>query len=549
MPPPAESAADLRFPLAGIDLSFGHDRQVGRNVGGRPAQTCFSALNVRGYDPYLNRQRGGSRPGIVKWKGPVLDANGVRHLNVVQTGGGSVADSESGLQVTLVAVGGGNVYYAGFDDAAFTQSPNLAGGTTPLHTTNRPFSSTLLQKLYIVDGENYRYFDPADNSVHDWTTSAGAIPRDSNGKAARLIVTWRGRIVLSGLVGDPQGVFMSAVDDATNFDYSPASQTPTQALAFEASREGQVGDIVTCLIPYSDDILIIGCDSSIWMLKGDPFDGGRLSLVTQGMGMVWGVPWCRSPDGTVYFQSNNCGVYALVPGQSLVRISQPIEQWLMPPLQLTDSEAIHMTWDDRFQWVNLWRTPFPTGPTSGATHLCYEARSGAWWVDQFGALPTTASGLDPISSCVVDGPHAGDRVVLIGCWDGYVREIDPTAPDDDGTAITSHVWLGPILTRDLDAVMLKELQAVIASGSGDVRFDVFTDLTTEAAVAHASSGNPFTADPQLTGTFTAGRSSTQSIRVAGHAIYVMLFSNVRWAMESVRGLVVSLGRVRRRGPK
>jgi hypothetical protein len=119
-----------------------------------------------------------------------------------------------------------------------------------------------------------------------------------------------------------------------------------------------------------------------------------------------------------------------------------------------------------------------------------------------------------------------------------VRAIDPTATTDDGVAIASSVTIGPILTSDLDDMMLHEFQMVLGDSSGVVTYQILIAPTAEAALTSSS---------VATGTWDAGRNLSKLIRRSSHAIYVRISSTNPWAMESVRMRIESLGKVRMRG--
>ena len=107
-----------------------------------------------------------------------------------------------------------------------------------------------IQKVWFADGTNWCYYDPTTNAVSTWTANFGALPGVIGSlNTPRLICTWRGRTVLSGLIDDPENWFMSAVGDPTDWDYagqiltpgSMASTTPTQAVAGENAPQGTAG--------------------------------------------------------------------------------------------------------------------------------------------------------------------------------------------------------------------------------------------------------------------------------------------------------------------
>ncbi len=442
--------------------------------------------------------------------------------------------NQFGRIVTLVAVSQGTVFTAQSGDTSWTPTLNNTGNTPPLNFSGVVFSAANNQLLYFADGVNYVFYNPETNSVENWVASAGVLPVDAQNNTPRLIATWRGRTVLSGLTLDPQNWFMSAVSDSTNFDYAPLSVTPTQAIAGNNAPTGIIGDVVTSICPYTDDVLIMFGDHSIYMFNGDPMAGGQIDLISDAIGGVFGICWCKDPYGNVYFVSNKTGVYTLVPGQAPQRISQAIEQLL----QNTDTGAnnFRLIWDDRFQGLHIFVTPIVApGPS---THFFYELRSGAWFIDQF-ANPNHS----PVAVCTYDGNTPGDRVPLIGSWDGFVRAIDPTATTDDGTPIASSVVIGPLLTKDLDLLLLKDLQAVLGAVSGNVTYSVYVGPTAEVALAST---------PILTGTWSVvqgnGRNLTNRVRRSGHGIYIKISSTNPWSMEQIRLRVASEGKVQRRGP-
>lgn len=533
----SDQFVDMHFPLAGIDLSQPFSKQPTRQLAdGSYTRTTPLGQNVRAFDTLSQRLRGGSRPGLSKYvKAAVVAEWIIQELNLLvgtgynPPGGGSVQQSNSGRVVTLVAVSQGNIFILNPGDTAWTSPTNSSSHTPPLNLTGVMQSASNNGKLYFADGSHYVYYDPATNTIHDWTANAGILPVDSDGNTPRLICTWRGRTVLSGLVADQQNWFMSAVGDPTDFDYSPVSPSPTDAIAGNNAPQGQIGDVVTSLCPYSDDTLIFFGDHTIYMMRGDPYAGGQIDLISDAIGGVWGMCWARDPYGTVYFVSNRTGIYSLVPGQQPQRISQAIEQLL---LQIdTGANNFRLIWNDRFQGLHVFVTPIDA--PAATTHFFWEQRTGAWWTDVF-----ADKNFDPMCCVTFDGNDPSDRVPLIGSWDGYVRSIDPTATDDDGKAIASEVLIGPILTAKMDEMLVKDVQAALGVSSGSVTYNVYVGKTAEQAIS---------SKPVKSGTWKAGRNFTNSVRRAGYAVYVGITATNQWAMETIKARVAGRGKVRSRG--
>ena len=130
-----------------------------------------------------------------------------------------------------------------------------------------------------------------------------------------------------------------------------------------------------------------------------------------------------------------------------------------------------------------------------------------------------------------DGEDASDRAILMGGADGYIRKWDVTKADDDGTAISSHVYLGPILPRALGTVNVNEIRTLLANGSSDGTMSVFRGNSAEDAY------NQTTA--LYTATLSAGRNVAERRRAQGHAIFLKLSNTTAsqtWAMELLQAV-------------
>jgi len=491
---------------------------VGTNLAICSSATTSNIFLTDGYSRWYQLAGAFNGRGIAGTTPSVYDTGQYTDFNVVTTA--------QQKYVTLVGVCGGDVkvLYAGqwYTPTNGTNALNISAGVVR--------SAVNSGALYFCDATNWKYYSPVDNTVHVWTPSSGSLPVDSNGFLPRLICTWRGRTVLSGLPGDPGDWFMSAVNDPTDWNYAPISASPTQAIAGSVGPQGVLADSITALIPYTDDVLILGCDHSLYMMQGDPANGGQIVLVSNLIGVAFGEAWCMDPYGTIYFVSNRCGIYSLVPGQAPLRISQGIEQ-LLATIN-TGEVYLRMAWDDVNQGIHV----FVTGlsPLLVSQHYFWEWRSSAWWTSVF------ANGLmNPLCCFSYFGNLPSDRVVLLGCEDGFVRYFSNQAQLDDGTAIQSSVIIGPLLSADLDAVCFKEAVANFGMNSGPVQFAIYSGPTAEIAL---------NSTPVVTGTWTAGRNYATYIRRSDHAHFVELTAANAWSMESIRAKISYLGKVRARNP-
>jgi len=403
------------------------------------------------------------------------------------------------------------------------------------------YSSQCGLNMFYCDGSGYFYYKSANNTLTAWTaTTAGTIPVDPTlTGAANGIETWRGRIVLFGFLANPQLFYMAAQNDPFNWDFSPKVTTVTQAVAGNTDRAGFPGEVINTFIPYSDDTALFGGDHTIWQLTGDPAAGGQFDLVSRSLGIAKGRCWAIDTVGQVYFFSTHCGVYKMTPGALPVRISKQIEH-LLDTVDLS-ANFVRMEWDVRSQGLHVWIVQ--SSLTGTTTHFFWEERVNAWWPVVYGNVAH-----NPRCTHVYDGDSPDDRVILLGGADGYIRFLDSSASNDDGTTISSFVILGPLPNRAFDEQMLMELQVILGDDSGDVTFSVYVGRTNEQALAST---------PVRTGTWTvtgivgstpaSGRNLTEYIRRAGHAIYVKLSATSPWSLERIRAKYQpSLGMVRRR---
>lgn len=316
----------------------------------------------------------------------------------------------------------------------------VSGGTGALATGRYVESVAAYQKVFWVDGKNepYRYYDAAEGKelVQEWkATSAGKIP-----PRARLINVWRGRIVLARATDDPQNWHMSAIGDPFDWDQFPRVPSAAQAISGNNAPAGQLPDIVNSLIPYDDDFLFFGGDHSIWILRGDPMAGGQLDLVSDITGTSFGRPWCKDPTGRIFFFGSRGGLYTLSPGGGLERISERRIERRLQDVDLS-THFVRMAWDWRQEGLAIYQIPF--GSTGVVKHWFFDTKSGGFWEDEI-----NSASKNPSSLLVMDGDDPDDRRLILGCGDGFVRVVSESARDDDGTAIDSHILLGPIAPRE-----------------------------------------------------------------------------------------------------
>ena len=480
-----------------------------------------------------------------------LTTKTVEHVIVV--GPAAEAEASTVLKVRLVqATQSGDsprdlvtMGVSGGDIVKFTTSgvTTPTGGSGALDADAYVQSTTLFKKAYWTDGRQYRQYDPVTNLITEYkSTSAGGIP-----SRCALIESWRGRIVLARSADEPHNWFLSKKDDATNFDFFPPVPGETDAVAGNNSPAGLCPDIINSVVPYSEDILVFGCDHSIWMLDGDPAAGGRLELISDITGMAFGRPWAKDPNGVLYFFGSRGGIFRWTPGGLPERVSLMKIERQLQDVDLGDN-YIRLIYNYADEGLHILQMPFGDGG-SQLTHWFHELKTQSFSQDFFGSSSVT--NVQPTAAMVIDGDAFDDRAVLFGCEDGFVRRWDRDALSDDteedGTTpvpIDAKVLFGP-LQRDAEESSGMETQftglmVVLGENDDGARYELFASETPDSV-----------GDVLRTGELKPGRNAPRWDRVTGPYCWLRLRNTAAeetWSFERalIRASVAGLARPRSR---
>lgn len=332
----------------------------------------------------------------------------------------------------LVYVGdtAGNFVTAGGQGGAFPGTPLLHRKTL----IDMAFLSAGANgpAVYMVDGENIAFYSLTTGSMTPYTASTGTAPTNCS-----LCCNWRGRLVLAGDSLNPQNFYMSRSGEPTDWDYSQLD--PAAAVAGNLSTAGRIGEPIVSLIPFSDDYMMVGCLNSLWMLQGDPADGGTIVNVSNTMGFTAPHAWCVDPDGTLYFIARG-GLYSVKPAWEFYRppellSGQTYDQYFQTIIN--GQFYLSMQWDVDNKYLHIFATAVNTENTG--THMIYDARNGGLW-PQF--YPHNYSPV--VSTKYLANSVNGLPSILLGGYDSSIRVWTPTQLNDDGIAISSYAVLGPV---------------------------------------------------------------------------------------------------------
>lgn len=425
---------DFELPVHGIFLGSPY-HQI-------PKGYSYDMLNVLAQDS-LERVRIGQRPGLSKFFGSAQFGGGAKfcqhlsQINLTTTGSGVNGDY-------ILTVFAGTAYLQKPGDTSVTA---LTGHT--FSAARRVEACAFQDVIYFTDGLNMKKCTDLATLV-DWTATAGSLPV-AGGEYCRYLVEWRGRIVLSHLdKGNSGQIFFTAQNTPTDFDYG-AVYTPTIAVSTTSNfKAGQMASAVTALIPINEDVLLISTSRSLNKMVGDPADGGQMVPISQEIGIINQDAWCLV--GTTLYFVGTGGFYRMPSGGEPELLSSDAYNEIFKTLSEVNLFC-ECAYDHtrNIIWVTITHelTPWAT------SHFVWDIDRKGFFPIEFAtttggddeASGTTAPAIGPTKMCTFDGQYGTNiaRTVLLGCRDGYVRQLDDTVRNDDvGQIPGAYVWLGPL---------------------------------------------------------------------------------------------------------
>ncbi len=419
-------------------------------------------------------------------------------------------------QTRLCAVANGE-FWTSLNGAAFTEPSGTSTLTNPVLDTDPPFVSmaTLFGEVFMTDGRTYRVYNARRDTLLALVAEKGELK-----SRAKLVCAWRGRLVWARFADSPHEYLMSRLGEPLDYDILPPTQDATQAILGSRSPKGtgQAPDIINGLVPISDDRLLFICESSLWILDGDPMDGGRFWNVSDSTGGSFGRAWCRDEYGTVYIMGSRGCVYAFDAGGL-----RPLSDNAIPErLRAIDfsTHRAELAWSSEMQGFHLFLIPVDSVGVV-REHYFWSRKLEGWYPESF-------SNADHAPMCVVtaDGDSSETRAVTIGCADGYLRSFDSTANDDDGSAILAYAFIGPLQPKEERLqTHFKELRAVLASSQGGCGYKGYAMESPDVLGA-----------PAFTGTLNPGRNPLHYVQALARHVAIEVSNAAvgnRFAVESI----------------
>ena len=343
-----------------------------------------------------------------------------------------------------------------------------------------------------------------------------------------IIALYRGRIAMAGLLTDPHNWFMTASGNPLDLDYGAVSSA-TMAVAGNSSDLGKCADNITCLAPYSDDLMYMGGDHTIWLMRGDPAAGGAIDNVSYQTGIAGPDAYTFDPNGVFYFFGAGT-VWRIVPNGVPEPFSRSRMDQTFGDINLA-ANTVHLEWDNARHGLLILVKPKVSGST---TQYYWDERTDSFWKLSF------PNDHGPSAPFAFDGDNPNDNAMLFGGWDGYIRKIDSSADDDDGTAIDSYILYAPLtLGGALQNTKITRVIGVLDATSDDVLLTAYAEDTPQGAVESSSI--------RYARTLSAGRTTVIN-RVTGNSVLFKL-SNLTndetWAIESLTVLAEPVGHTRK----
>ena len=369
----------------------------------------------------------------------------------------------------------------------------------------------------------HRIFDPTTSTLEPITLTGGTPPEDID-----TMTVYRDRLVMT----DGRVWYMSRQGDIGDWDYGADVGDAGRAIAATVSDAGQPGDPIIAMVAGGYDYLLFLAEDTTWVLRGDPTYDGQLYNLSRTEGCVDSEAWCYGHKGEIFFLSKH-GLCVLPPdmGQPPVLLSQePLARELRAVNRF--SYYVTLAYDSQDQSVLIFIVPRGGG---AGTHWRFDTETQSFWKMEF-----ADNDHQPVEAVEFSGTPDRPSRVTMACRDGYVRQLSGT--DDDGTAISSYVVLGPYPLSDIPSAegIINSIVGSLDANSGDVTLELYVADTPEQATIDAQAGT----SPDWSTTISSGRNVTLRPRRRGVSFCLRLESTNTWAFELLTVGVSKAGRKR-----
>ena len=344
---------------------------------------------------------------------------------------------------------------------------------------------------------------------------------------------------MSGDKNSPHVVYMSELANPFNFAYG--SDDVSSASALTGGFAGNIGDVVTAVVPYKDDYMIIGCSQTMWLMRGDPGAGGSIDQISFTAGLFDKTSFAWDSQDNLYFLDSN-GIYQIPAGFGAVRklTQETLPDFVSDFALAPDVHRVTIVYDRKKHGILICKTDLDNGQNQ---NYWLDLRTGGFFPEEY---PTDCS---VYSAIYYTADNPAYRELLLGCRDGFIRVFDPRLYKDQTSSteepIESSMLIGPGQIAPENAQgLLTQLLFVLSEESNPLGYELYTGKTAQDVISSAQDQE---ATANSSGTITAGISSTLRPRCKG-AYLLMKLSNQTadrsWAFEKVTGQITQAGVLR-----
>ena len=497
---PRTRTVPLRFPVGGVTRRHGYADQ--------PQPPTPSALNVWPGERSTGRTRGGVRSGLSSLGSISADPYG--WCDCVYNDGGAQR------RVAVVHASGTSTSAAGSSwTSVITTDPG----------TDFCSCAVYLSTLYMARGGGTTLYQALSG------TGAGTALSNGGGGTAPtncgIIISALDRLWLAGDTSNPNNVYACRIGDPPDWDYAAVDQGGAYAIN---GTNGVLNGAVTSLIHHGDNCIIVGYRDAMDAIVGNPRAGGSKRTINQMHGPVSQTAWCKDEINNTWFLSR-AGLYKIASGcisdgsniQSVSRERLPASLHGIDP---GGGDRVSLGYDLENRGLHI----YVDKATGTDEYWFYDTNDGGFWPMEFPTTMHLACILPPVMGATTSSLLAINS-------SGSVYQFSDTQTTDNGTAIDSHLYLGPIpLGSPTEDGILQEVQAALASTSGNLAWSVYAGQSAEEA---------YNDTPWFTGQnwTIAGLNHTQHPQVRGHACYLKLedVSGSRWSFEEINCTVAKGG--------
>lgn len=369
---------------------------------------------------------------------------------------------------------------------------------------------------------------------------------------------------------DPTEIFFSRQGDPTDWDYT--KNDSQAAVKLSVSVAGIMPQPVRCLVPNTDNCMIIGCDQSIWVLRGDPKTGGTAENLSDDVGIIDTKAWCKTPDASLVVMTQD-GIYWMPPGcgSPFTSVSREV---LPKELQGIDRNfySVSMTYDQPSRMIMCFvskesrastppdlppgATPMRTDPDTWGSdpqsggelitnHFAIDVRierngdvlhprSASFWPMNF------ASSSEPFA-CHSRYTEGSQPYSVMGSRIGQILNFEWGSEVDDTVDYESYVVYGPFGMKEYTDVILKRIEVTLAKDSNPVTVEVFAADDPEDIEGFDFENPPFTCEINR-----YVRNIKHDVRLRGRCFYLIVRSIKKrlWAIDKINVTLAELGRSR-----